>query len=243
MIENILFNKSIMITGASSGIGKGIATMCDSEAGRIILTGRSVERLNLTLSQMKGEGNVCIPCDLTKKEELVALVEQLPKLDGLVLCAGQTHTSPAKFNNEIAVWQLFETNILSSMHLIRLLLQKKKLNNGASIVFISSLASIKPYVGNSLYSATKGAVNSFSKVLALELAPKRIRVNCVLPGIIRTKEVSVFTEDEMRQQEEKIPLGFGKVVDIANACVYLLSDYANWITGTEIVIDGGQSLS
>lgn len=243
MKENVLSNKRILVTGASSGIGRAIALECASEKGDVVIVGRNEERLYDTLHNMKGTKNIAKISDLTDFDSLDSFVKELPELDGMVLCAGLTHTAPVKYNDPESVAKVFGTNILSYIHLIRLLVKYKKINAGASIIFISSLASKKPYVGNSLYSSTKGALNSYAKVLALELASKKIRVNSILPGIIRTKEISAFSDEEMTEQEKKIPFGYGKVTDIANACVFLLSDYACWITGTEMTVDGGQSLN
>ena len=142
-----------------------------------------------------------------------------------------------------SVEEVFKTNTFSNITLLQYLFRHNKIKKGASVIFISSVASIKPYKGNSLYSASKGALNSFAKVMALECGVKRIRVNCIHPGIIRTKPVSNFSEEEMAKQAASIPLGFGVPDDIAYGCIYLLSDAAKWITGTELIIDGGQSIS
>ena len=140
---------------------------------------------------------------------------------------------------------MFNTNTFANIALIQALLKYKKLKAGSSVVFISSVASTRPYKGNALYSATKGAINSFSKVLAVELGVQKIRVNCIHPGIVRTNanpQDWAVTKEELSAEEARYPLGFGNPDDIAYAAVYLLSDVAKWITGSDMIVDGGQSI-
>ena len=242
-MKTLLLDKTILITGATSGIGHAVTILCAKVGADVIATGRDEARLSKAYDEISKFKYPWSRADLTNDSDTEVLVDSIPVLDGLVFCAGKIHTAPAKFNSITAVTQLFEINTFSYINLIRKLLKKRKLKENASIIYISSVASLKPYKGNSLYSATKGAINSFSRIIALELAQKKIRVNCILPGIIRTKSHSNFSEEEMTAQEQKIPLGFGKTEDIANMCVFLLSDYARWITGTDIIVDGGQSIS
>lgn len=238
-----LEGKTILVTGASSGIGKGVAIKCAEAGGRMIITGRDNDRLSEVCDSLVGNENMQLICDLSKEELIIDFVKQLPLLDGVVLCAGMVKTLPVKYNSFAKTEEIFMINVFSNITLIKHLFNEGKINKGASIVFISSLASIKPYKGNSLYSATKGAINSFARVMALEYGNKGIRVNSILPGIIRTKPVSNFSEEEMSKVESSIPLGFGRTDDVAYGCVYLLSDAGKWITGIELIIDGGQSIS
>lgn len=239
-----LENKTILITGASSGIGAAIALECSKIGAKLIITGRNEDRLNKTYLKLNGQGHVQISIDLIKQEELDYLVKGLPKLDGIVLCAGITMTKPIKFISKDNIDEVFQTNIVSSMLLIQKLIKSKKMNSGSSIVFISSVASTKAYLGNSIYSTSKGAVNSFSKVLALELAPRKIRSNCITPGIIPTEMLfnGNFSNEQLREDEKNYPLGFGKPIDVAYGCIYLLSDASKWVTGSVLTIDGGVTL-
>lgn len=238
-----LKDKTILVTGASSNIGKRIAFRCDEMGANVLLTGRNVERLDeATKETTRGKSFFC---DLADADSIIKLVDEMPLLDGVVLCAAVFDTTPVNHISRKSVMDLFNTNTFSNFDLIQKLLSKKKISKGASIIFISSVASSRPYLGNSLYSASKGAINSFSKVLALELGRKKIRVNCIHPGIVvrdtGIREGTLSIEQQKREME-KFPLGTGCVDDIAYATVYMLSDVSKWITGTDMVVDGGQSL-
>ena len=238
-----LEEKIVLVTGSSSGIGKQIALRCSEAGSFTIITGRNEERLNAVYQNLNQEKRQKYISTLSDEVGISDLVSSLPQLDGIVLCAGMVKTAPIKFNSRNSVEEVFKTNTFSIITLLQYLFRHNKIKKGASVIFISSVASIKPYKGNSLYSASKGALNSFAKVMALECGVKRIRVNCIHQGIIRTKPVSNFSEEEMAKQATSIPLGFGVPDDIAYGCIYLLSDAAKWITGTELIIDGGQSIS
>ncbi|MCK9617649.1 MAG: SDR family oxidoreductase [Lentimicrobiaceae bacterium] len=236
-----LNGKIILVTGASSGIGESIAIESSKMGADIIITGRNAERLNATFSQLSGINNAQIISDLTKSEDIDSLIGQLPPLDGLVLNAGILKTMPVKNVTNSAISEVFNTNIISSIQLVQKLLKIKKIKKNASIVFISSISSFSVKIGNSLYSATKGAINSFMKVLALELAPQKITVNSIQPGFIKTRALSsgIITDEQLEEHFKIYPLGIGKPSDIAYACIYLLSDAAEWVTGSIFTIDGG----
>lgn len=239
-----LENKTILITGASSGLGAAIATECSKIGAKLIITGRDEERLNNTANKLNGKGHIQISIDLTQEERLSHLVKEIPNLDGIVLCAAITMTKPIKFISKDNIDEILQTNTVSSMLLTQKLIKSKKMNSCSSIVFISSIASTKAFLGNSIYSTSKGAINSFSKVLALELAPKKIRSNCINPGIIPTKMTfdGTFSEEQLLEDEKNYPLGFGEPNDVAHGCIYLLSDASKWVSGSIITIDGGATL-
>lgn len=239
-----LENKTILITGASSGLGAATAAACSKAGAKLVITGRNEERLNNTFTTLNGQEHVQLLADLTQEEKLHQLVNDLPELDGLVLSAGITITKPVKFISKEMVDNLLQTNIVSSMLLIQKLIRSKKMSRGSSIVFISSIGSAKAYFGNSVYSASKGAVNSFSKVLALELSPWKIRSNCIEPGMIPTQLSfeGTFSEKQLLEHEKNYPLGFGEPNDVAHGCIYLLSDASKWVTGSVLTIDGGVTL-
>lgn len=246
MIDNpfSLEGKQILVTGASSGIGRGICIDTSKMGATVHLMARNEQRLNETLSQMEGEGHQVHQVDLCDKDALFAIVDSLPLLDGVVLCAGIIKTSPVKNITEEALEEIFNTNIMADIRMVSRLLKKKKLNKGASVVFISSVSTFNVKVGNSLYSATKGAVNSFAKAMALEVAKQKVRVNCIQPGFVPSSilEKHGLGEDAIQWYKERHPLGLGKPSDIANGCIYLLSDAARWVTGSIFTIDGGYTL-
>lgn len=240
-----LEGKTIFITGASSGLGVSIAQECANMGSQIIITGRNPDRLNETYLSLSGSGHSQIVGDLTHQDDIDLIVDKLPCLDGLVLNAGVLKTLPVKNISNAALEEVFNTNIISSILLVQKLLKKKKINKNASIVFISSISSFHVKIGNSLYSATKGAINSFMKVLALELASQKITVNSIQPGFIKTRALDsgIITEEQLESHFKIYPLGIGKPSDIAYACIYLLSDAASWVTGSVFTIDGGVTIN
>jgi NAD(P)-dependent dehydrogenase (short-subunit alcohol dehydrogenase family) len=239
-----LAKKLILVTGASSGIGKSIAIECSKMGGTIIITGRDSNRLEETYSLLCGTGHQRIIADLANSEEIDNLVSQLPAIDGLVLNAGINPKSLVKFIKHDILEEVFSTNVFSPILLVQSLVKKKKINKAASIVFMSSISTSYASVSNSVYSASKGAINSFMKVLALELAPQKTRVNAIQPGMVRTRMMEAYAiQEELEAWEKSYPLGrFGEPEDIANACVYLLSEAAAWVTGTILTVDGGITL-
>ena len=240
-----LIGKTILVTGASSNIGRQIAVKCSEMGAKVIATARNEERLNETLAKMTGEGHRLIASDLSDAEQIPALVEQLPELDGVVMCAAVFRTTPIRNNRRKYTEEIFKTNTFANIDLVQLILKNKKIKDGGSILFISSVAAYRPYAGNALYSATKGAINSFCQVLAIEQVNRKIRANCVSPGIIQTDmEVKdwAVTQEELDKEEARFPLGFGHTDDIAYAAVYMMSDASKWVTGTNMIVDGGQSI-
>lgn len=247
MIDNpfSLEGKHILVTGASSGIGRGICIDTSKMGATVHLMARNEQRLNETLSQMEGKGHQVHQVDLCDKDALTTMVDSLPLLDGVVLCAGIIKTTPVKNISEDALEEIFNTNIMADIRMVSRLLKKKKLNKGASVVFISSVSTFNVKVGNSLYSATKGAVNSFAKAMALEVAKQSMRVNCIQPGFVPSSILSSGAIEEdafLKFYAERHPLGFGTPTDIANGCIYLLSDASRWVTGSIFTLDGGYTL-
>jgi len=240
-----LERKTILVTGASSGIGKGIAIEASKMGANLIITGRNRDRLNDTLSLLHGGGHKSIIADLSNLDDISVLIDDLPQLDGVVLCAGIIKTMPVRNITDEAMMEIFNVNILGNIKLSSTLLKKKKLNRGASVIFISSVSTFNVKIGNSLYSATKGAVNSFAKAMALEVSKQQIRVNCIQPGFIPSNILNrgAIEEDTfLKFYAERQPLGFGTPSDIAYCCIYLLSDAARWVTGSIFTIDGGHTL-
>lgn len=239
-----LEGKTILVTGASSGIGRGICVDCSNMGAKIHLTARNQSRLDETLQLMNSNEHISHIADLGVNDNIETLVDQVPVLDGVVLCAGVIKTLPVRNISEAAIEEIFNANILGSIKLCSRLLKKKKIAQNGSVVFISSVSTFNVKIGNSLYSATKGAVNSFAKAMALEVAQQGIRVNCIQPGFIPTSilEKHGLGEEALQWYRERHPLGLGNTSDIANGCIYLLSDASRWVTGSIFTIDGGYTL-
>lgn len=240
-----LEGKTILVTGASSGIGRGICVDCSKMGATVHLVARNEDRLKETLSMMDGDGHVIHTVDLCSSEAIKDLIDNIPNLDGVVYCAGIIKTMPVKNITEGALEEIFNINIIADIKMSTILLKKKKLNHSASVVFISSVSTFNVKVGNSLYSTTKGAANSFAKAMALEVAKLKIRVNCIQPGFVPSTILSrgAIEEDSfLKFYAERHPLGFGTPSDIANCCIYLMSDAARWVTGSILTIDGGYTL-
>ena len=241
-----LKGKTILVTGASSGIGKSIAIVCSQMGAQLIITGRNETRLNETFSMLEGENHALICADLTNADELNKLVESLPKLDGVVNNAGIAKPLVLQFVEKEDVDEVLNINALVPIHLTRLIIQQKKLNKGASLVFISSINGNNcAYIGSTVYAASKGAVTAFMKGVALELAPRGIRSNAIHPGMIETDLLQSGTigTEELEADRQKYPLKrYGKPEEVASAAVYLLSDATKWMTGSSLLIDGGYTL-
>ena len=241
-----LEGKVILVTGASSGIGRACAIACAEMGASVVITGRSIERLEETYKMLTGSGHLLFSADLTNEEELSAFVKNLPFLNGIVLCAGQCETRPFTFLNRKRITNLFEINFFAPTLLLQKLLKEKKLLSGGSVIFISSIDGPKTvHIGNSNYAASKGALSALMKGVAVELAPQKIRANAILPGMTETPLIhnSQISDAQLDQDRKNYPLArYGKPEEIAYAAVYLLSDAAAWTTGTELVIDGGFTL-
>lgn len=238
-----LLGKTILVTGASSGIGRGVAIACSKMGAKVIINGRNMSKLEETISLMEGYDNIIASGDLTERITLQQLAEELPKLDGVVHCAGMGQRVLAKLLLEDDVNQVMNVNFKAPVLLQTELLKQKRINKGASIVFIASIASWSPSLGNSMYSASKGAVISYAKCLSLELAPRKIRVNCISPAMVWTDLVlnDGINEDKLKEDESKYPLQrYGQPEDIANLTVYMLSDASTWMTGSNVQITGGK---
>lgn len=238
--------KTILITGASSGIGRATAIECAKMGAHCVITGRNVERLQVTYDQLEGEGHLQIVADLADPEALENLATACPQLDGIVNNAGMMITKPIPFLKQKDLDTIFGTNTFAPVILTKLLMKQKKINRGGSIVFTSSIATTKGVVGNSSYGMTKAAIEVFAKYCALEFADKKIRVNSIHPGMIETKLIhdGALSDEDMQRDLQNYPLGrYGHPEEVAWAIIYLLSDASVWVTGNSQIIDGGCHLS
>lgn len=245
-----LEGKTILVTGASSGIGRGIAIACAKMGGTVILNGRNEKRLQETLSVLEGKNHQILVGDLSKQEDLQRMADTLPELQGWVNSAGIPKVCPIKHFDRKDVEEIFNVNITSTMLLLSMLVKKKKLKRGASVVLISAVTgAFVGSKGDTSYCATKGAVNGFMKGAALELAPQGIRINSINPGLVPTSILNLANDIAGEEHHTEIMLErypmkrLGTPEDIGNGAVYLLSDASSWVTGTNLVIDGGYLLN
>lgn len=240
-----LSNKTILVTGASSGIGKRVSIHCAQYGAKLIISGRDKDSLEATMAQLEGEGHEMIVGDLREESFITDLCTRVPQLDGVVHSAGLMKLIPLKFINAAVINELFSINLNAPILLITGLVKQKKLKAFSSVIFMSSINGA--HIGskaNSVYGATKGGIQAFTKSAALELSPKNIRVNCLAPGMIETEGVERIgehvTEESMALDKKLYPLGrYGMPAEVAGACVYLLSDVSKWVTGITLTIDGG----
>lgn len=245
-----LKGKTILVTGASSGLGRSIAVEASKMGASLIITARNTDHLQQTYDMLEGDNHKQLIADLSSIEDIKSLVEECPELDGCVNCAGIAKLILIQFIKKESVEDIFNINTFAPILLTSLMVKKKKIKHGASIVFISAVSGIyMSSVGESLYSATKGALHGFVKGIALDLAPKGIRVNSITPGLVPTNILNeakkLFSEDDIFEKRKKqYPLGrFGSPEDIAFGSIYLLSDASKWVTGSALLIDGGLTLN
>ena len=240
-----LIGKTVLITGASSGIGRATAIECAKMGATCVLCGRNEQRLQETLQALEGANHIVIAADLLTDEGIQAIVNQTPKLDGVVCNAGINLMSPLYFLKSDEMNTVFQTNVLAPMNLMNALLRKKNIKNQASLVFLSSIDALNPDVGSSAYAASKAALTSFMRSCAKELAPRKIRSNAVQPGLVETGMMHngfVSEEDLEKNKEHYLLKRFAKPEEIAWSIVYLLSDASSFITGSIVTIDGGATI-
>jgi len=244
----VLTDKTILITGGAGGIGSAVAKTCVSLGARVILTDIREDVLADTLASLPesstGDPHLCYTADLTDAEQLSALVDFCPSLDGLVCNAGVMKLTLTQFITEEELTRIQKINLNAPILLTRSLLKKKKVKKGGSIVFTASAAGVyRVSPGNGIYATTKCGIDAFMRTVALEFGPKGIRCNSVNPGMVETALIGSFTEEQKEKERQNYPLRrFAQPEDIANGIAYLLSDAASFVTGTALKIDGGMTL-
>ena len=240
-----LEGKTILVTGASSGIGRATAIECSKLGAQVVITARNEQRLKETFELLEGDNHQMVICDLADEAAIDRMLETIPHIDGLVNNAGYQEYVPIQFIKREKLEAMMSVNAIAPITILQKLLRAKKLGKGASVVFTSSLSGLGVNApGNSMYAATKGALSAFVAGAAIDLAPKKIRVNAVCPGMVKTSLLDYGTveEEDLQADMAAYPLGrYGEPEDIAWAIIYLLSDASAWVTATNMVIDGGVS--
>ncbi|WP_273161304.1 SDR family NAD(P)-dependent oxidoreductase [Bacteroides fluxus] len=244
-----LRGKTILVTGASSGIGKATAVECARMGANLIVTARNEERLNATLAALdveSGQKHKAVIADLLVAEQMEKLIVESGKIDGLVLCSGKGLTLPFQFSSRDKFDDIFETNFYAPVELMRVLYKKKQINKEGSVVILASLGGTEVFSGgNCIYGASKAALNSVMKFCAKEFAPRKVRVNGICPGMVDTPLIhrGTVSEEQLQEDMKRYPLKrYGRPEDIAYNAVYLLSDASAWMTGHAMVLDGGMSI-
>lgn len=243
-----LFSKTILITGGAGGIGSAVARSCIELGARVVLTDIREDALAAVIASLpstqKGEPNLCFRADLTDADQLDALVDSCPQLDGLVCNAGVMKLTLTQFITEDELTRIQKINLNAPILLTRSLLKKKKINKGGSIVFTASAAGVfRVSMGNGIYATTKCGIDAFMRTVALEMGPKGIRCNSVNPGMVETALIGSFTEEQKEKEKLNYPLRrFANPEDIAYGIAYLLSDASSFVTGAALKIDGGMTL-
>lgn len=244
-----LQNKTILITGASSGIGKGIAIACANQGAKLLLLGRDLDRLKETLNLCENGKehsflSLDLQDDLNGTNNFQSFVKSHSPIHGFVHAAGMSPTVPFKVMKKEQVLAAFQLNLFSSIEILQQLIKVGiKAPEGMSVLMIASVMSKVGEKGKSLYAMTKSAMIGMVKSLALEYADKKIRFNSISPAVINTplSSKSEYRKDELAMGKvlDQHPLGLGEVEDIAHAAVYLLSDASRWTTGSNMIVDGG----
>ncbi len=241
-----LIGKTILVSGASSGIGRAIAIECSKMGAKVLLTGRNHERLHETLSMMTANEHIIVAADLSDKAQTSHLLESIENIDGVVICAGVSGLVSLQFATKSKFEKMFDTNFFSNVEFLRLLLKKRKINRNGSILAIASIGGVADYTnGKSIYGSTKAALSSYMKYVAKDVASKGIRANCICPGLIMTplSEAVSYTQEDLEKDLKTYPLGrYGTPEEIAYIAVYFLSDASKWVTGTNFIIDGGHTI-
>jgi len=230
-----LHGKTVLVTGASSGLGRQIAISCTRMGARVIISGRDDQRLSQTFADLEGDGHQKLCADLTSAADLEALVASAPSIDGVVHAAGVQRLSPIKLLSEKLLREVFDINFVAPVMLTQRLLYRGALTTGGSIIFLSSSSAHTGTPGVGPYAASKAALHGIMRCLAIEQAKRRVRVNCLVPSAVETP----LWDEKLEAQRARHPLGLGTPDDIANAVIYLLADASRWITGSELVMDGG----
>ena len=246
-----LENKTILVTGASSGIGKAIAIECSKLGANLLVNGRNEARLKATYDELDtsmGQQHQMIVADLTTEEGIGQLIDLKMAFHGVSSNAGiVTGNKPIKFIEAEDLINVINTNTISHVMLAKMLFKKKLINKNASYVITASIGgTVSHGPGNTVYGISKSGIDSFVKYAAIEFATRGIRFNSVCPGMIETPMINLdaLTDEDKARDAEKYLLGrYGKPEEVAHLHAFLLSDASSYITGDSIVIDGGYTVN
>jgi len=242
-----LVGKSVLVTGATSGIGEATALYAAKLGARVIANGRNETRLQALVDRLPGEGHKGAPFDLSKPETIMgwmkALCTEVGPLNGLAHCAGIQATKPLQAASPAFVEEALTTNLASAFMLAQAFRLKACHASPASLVLVSSSAALRTAPGNSVYAATKGGIIAATKSLGVELLRDGVRVNCVAPAMVDTPMSDEFrkvlSEENFQRVVALHPLGLGRPDDVAGAICFLLAETSRWITGSTLTVDGG----
>jgi len=246
-----LENKIIVVTGASSGIGQQCSVSCSKLGASLVLFGRNDKKMKDTISKLEGSRHLFFLQDIKdmdKFETAINLaIKELGAIDGFIHSAGIQNTFPLRLHTKEIFENQFDVNVVAGFEACRIITKKKYFNiSGGSLVFISSIRGLYGAANQIGYSASKGAVIAGARSMAIELANRNIRVNTVSPGMVEDTEmtksiISKLSADWSEKNKSEYPLGWVNSCDVANTCIFLLSDGSKKITGTNIIVDGGFS--
>ncbi len=238
-----LKGKTVLVTGASSGLGRQTAISASQAGAIVMITGRDSVRLQQTYDMLEGTGHKSFKADLTVQEEINLLATSLPELNGVVYSTGISDLTPARFITAESIEKTFSISFNASVLLTSALLAKKRIARKGSLVFISSISTRYPFVGGAMYISAKAAIEAYARVLALELSSKGIRVNCVAPAFVKTpmldQTASNYSQEAVNMIEARQILGLGEPEDVANTIIYFLSDASKWVSATSLILGGG----
>jgi NAD(P)-dependent dehydrogenase (short-subunit alcohol dehydrogenase family) len=240
-----LKDKIFLVTGATSGIGLEVSNQILLHGGDVIGIGRKLDEFKALLINFPENNSQILNCNLDSEKEIEKLVSICPTIDGVVHSAGFVVNMPFSFFSFQKFKTLRQVNQDSIIQILYLLFKQKKIKNNSSVVFISSISASFAMKANSPYAMTKASLNILSKTLSAEFSKKKIRFNTVSPGMVETqitKDASInLGKERIDSDRKKYPLGYGDPIDVAKPIIFLLSDYSNWITGLDLVIDGGRT--
>ncbi len=246
-----LENKNILVTGGSSGIGRQCAITMSNLGANIILLARNEEKLEETFSRLESGKHLKYSQDITEYDCIEAIikdsVERIGKISGFVHSAGLDMVLPLKNMKPSHYEKLFNVNVIAGFEFAKIISKKKYIHpGGGSFVLMASILALLGQPGRIGYASSKGALISGAKAIAQELIPQKIRVNCILPAMVETEMsrefFEIIGEESKKSVLEAHPLGLGSPDDVANACVFLLSEASKWMTGGNLILDGGYSL-